>query len=157
MNTVQYDSLPAKVREVLDAHSDCDNTYESCEQCKIALNGIGWTCDYGLDAEIYSVVPMSNRQFHIGDKVKVVRQMGTPKGCEHLIQTHNKEGVIVRLEEWRPYRLVETLGLDTTGYSRVGVKLDVPPKPGFMESIYFIYPEDLDLVMSFFHVDYFEE
>ena len=44
-----YETLPIEVREVLEKHSNDDNTYENCEELIIDLEKVGYTCDYGLD------------------------------------------------------------------------------------------------------------
>ena len=44
-----YETLPIEVREVLEKHSNDDNTYENCDELIIDLEKVGYTCDYGLD------------------------------------------------------------------------------------------------------------
>jgi hypothetical protein len=56
-NTIaeEYDALPQIVKDVLDRFSTDENDYESCGKLVDALNKIGWTCDYYLDAEPYDL------------------------------------------------------------------------------------------------------
>jgi hypothetical protein len=47
------EELPQKVKDVLKEFEDCEFTYDSCAQLVSALNEVGYTCDYYLDAEPY--------------------------------------------------------------------------------------------------------
>jgi len=55
----QYEELPQNVLDVLSKYEDGDFTYESCEALKNDLEAIGYTCDYGLDAEPYELRELS--------------------------------------------------------------------------------------------------
>jgi hypothetical protein len=48
-----YDTLPPKVKKILDKFGD--NTYDSCSKLVARLNKVGYTCDYYLDAEPYNL------------------------------------------------------------------------------------------------------
>jgi len=50
-----YETLPANVKKALYFIQGMDNTYENCRELKEKLNLIGYTCDYGLDAEPYEL------------------------------------------------------------------------------------------------------
>ena len=46
-----YTELPDEVTNILGDFFDKENTYENCEQLVKELNSVGYTIDYGLDAE----------------------------------------------------------------------------------------------------------
>lgn len=50
-----YDSLPDDVKTVLDRYTDSDTNYENCALLVQELNAIGYTCEYGLDAEPFKL------------------------------------------------------------------------------------------------------
>lgn len=50
-----HDKLPASVQLILVKFSDQDNDYESCSKLVDDLNQVGFTIDYGLDAEPYNL------------------------------------------------------------------------------------------------------
>lgn len=51
-----YDELPEEVQQVVDKYCDGgDQTYERCRALKLELEAIGYTCDYGLDADPYGL------------------------------------------------------------------------------------------------------
>lgn len=41
---------PTKLRKILDAHSQDDNTYENCQTLEAELKPLGYTFEWGLDA-----------------------------------------------------------------------------------------------------------
>jgi len=50
-----YENLPEEVQAVLDKHCTGDQTYEDCAALVRDLEAVGYTCDYGLDAEPHSL------------------------------------------------------------------------------------------------------
>lgn len=50
-----YNELPIEVQLILDKYFECENDYESCGNLVEELESVGWTCDYGLDAEPYGL------------------------------------------------------------------------------------------------------
>jgi hypothetical protein len=50
-----YETLPIEVKEILDNYQYCDNTYENCSNLVDELEKVGYTCEYGLDAEPYGL------------------------------------------------------------------------------------------------------
>ena len=50
-----YMLLPDEVNEVVLDYSDEDSTYETCDALVTALNEVGWTCEYYLDASPYGL------------------------------------------------------------------------------------------------------
>jgi hypothetical protein len=48
-------SLPQVVQDVLEAFEEMDNTYIACEELVDALEAVGYTCEYGLDAIPYNL------------------------------------------------------------------------------------------------------
>lgn len=55
-----YDELPTEIKEVLDKYAEMDNTYENCGNLVEDLEELGWTCEYGLDAEPYDLRQLTN-------------------------------------------------------------------------------------------------
>lgn len=53
-----YNLVPKKVKAIIMEYKDEDNSYENCEKLIKALNEVGWTCDYGLDASPYDLKPI---------------------------------------------------------------------------------------------------
>lgn len=51
----QYELLPQNVKDVLDKFAESENDYESCADLVEALNEVGWTCEYYLDAEPFNL------------------------------------------------------------------------------------------------------
>lgn len=57
MTANEYDSLPISVKRVVDSYDDDKDLYAECARIEKELNKIGWTCEYGLDGEVYDVRP----------------------------------------------------------------------------------------------------
>lgn len=57
MTAEQYDNLPSDVKSIVDSWDDNKELYAECARIKDELNYLGWTCDYGLDGEVYDVRP----------------------------------------------------------------------------------------------------
>ena len=55
-----YETLPSKVRHLLDKHANADSTYESCERLIKQLEKYGYTCEYGLDAVPYGLKKLTS-------------------------------------------------------------------------------------------------
>jgi hypothetical protein len=67
----QYNNLPQNVKDVIDKFSEMENDYESCENLVKELNGIGWTCEYYLDAEPYNLRRIIKKgDFYFFDELK---------------------------------------------------------------------------------------
>lgn len=49
------EKIPSNVMAILDKYSEMDNTYENCQRLVDELEAIGYTCEYGLDAEPYNL------------------------------------------------------------------------------------------------------
>lgn len=50
-----YEELPQVVKDIFYCFEMLDNTYENCEQLVKSLNVVGYTIEYGLDAEPYNL------------------------------------------------------------------------------------------------------
>jgi hypothetical protein len=50
-----YQLLPEEVQVILGKYDDHDNTYENCDKLIADLEAVGYTCEYGLDAEPYGL------------------------------------------------------------------------------------------------------
>ena len=50
-----FDSLPYDVQNVLNEFSELENDYLNCENLVIRLSEIGYTIEYGLEAEPYNL------------------------------------------------------------------------------------------------------
>jgi hypothetical protein len=57
MTEIEYDNFPQEVKAIVDTYDDNENLYEECHRIQKELEHIGWTCDYGLDGEVYYVRP----------------------------------------------------------------------------------------------------
>jgi len=55
----QHETLPIEVQAILNRHLDGDNTYEQCASLVAELEAVGYTCEYGLDAEPYELRKLS--------------------------------------------------------------------------------------------------
>ena len=51
----QHEILPIEVQAILNRHLDGDNTYEKCASLVAELEAVGYTCEYGLDAEPFGL------------------------------------------------------------------------------------------------------
>jgi uncharacterized protein YneF (UPF0154 family) len=69
-----YDNLPKNVKAILDKYSDEDYDYETLAKLKSELNKIGYTFEYGLDAEPYDLKKMEKG----GSLDKIVRKFNDP-------------------------------------------------------------------------------
>ena len=50
-----HEMLPASVQVILIKFAEQSNDYETCSQLEDDLNAVGFTIDYGLDAEPYNL------------------------------------------------------------------------------------------------------
>jgi hypothetical protein len=50
-----HELLPKEVQKVLLEHCTGENSYEACQRLIQELEPLGWTCEYGLDAEPYNL------------------------------------------------------------------------------------------------------
>jgi len=50
-----YDVLPNEVKEIIDSYDSKENTYENCATLVAELEDVGYTCEYGLDAEPFNL------------------------------------------------------------------------------------------------------
>jgi hypothetical protein len=50
-----YESLPLKVTNLIDSFEGSNQDYSDCKVLSIALNKIGYTCDYDLSATPYDL------------------------------------------------------------------------------------------------------
>lgn len=50
----QYETLPQEVQDILLEHGECEG-YKGCDALIKALEAVGYTCDYGLDACPYDL------------------------------------------------------------------------------------------------------
>lgn len=56
----EIETLPQEVQAVLAEFEDCDHTYPNCEQLLQALEPLGYTFEYGLDAEPFDLRKLEN-------------------------------------------------------------------------------------------------
>jgi hypothetical protein len=50
--------IPDDVKVILREDEDGDFTYSDCEQLELILNSVGYTIDWGLEAEPYNLRPL---------------------------------------------------------------------------------------------------
>ena len=60
MTDQKYDNLPQRIKDIVDSWDDNGDLYVECKRVQEELEQEGWTCDYGLDGEIYEVKQVSN-------------------------------------------------------------------------------------------------
>lgn len=95
-----YDKLPKKVQVVLDKFSDMDNTYDNCGKLVDALNKVGWTCEYYLDAEPCYLRKLSKFDEWTNDKVEKVFELLTDE-LSFAVSTVVKKVIRTREEKIR--------------------------------------------------------
>jgi hypothetical protein len=49
----EYDELPNEVQVIVDTFNEDLSSYKECTRITNELELIGWTCDFGLDGELY--------------------------------------------------------------------------------------------------------
>jgi len=54
----QLETLPQRVKDILDSWDDNKELYQECSRIKAELNQERYTCDYGLDGQLYDVKPL---------------------------------------------------------------------------------------------------
>ena len=47
--------LPIEVLEILEKYSESENDYETCSELVRELNSVGYTYEFGLDAEPFNL------------------------------------------------------------------------------------------------------
>lgn len=58
-----YDKQPLKVQKILADFSEDDiNDYEASERLITALNKVGYTCEYGMDGELFGLRKLTNEE-----------------------------------------------------------------------------------------------
>jgi len=50
--------IPLNVLEVLNKFNESENDYQSCQRLVCELEAIGYTCEYGLDAEPFNLIKL---------------------------------------------------------------------------------------------------
>ena len=72
----QYEQLPTKVKDIIDRYSLVDNSYDMCDRFTNELNKVGYTCEYGLDAEPHSLRKLTDfDKWSVDDCKKVFNAM----------------------------------------------------------------------------------
>jgi hypothetical protein len=56
--------IPTHVQSILDKHSGIDCTYGDCDKLVAALNEVGYTCDYSLDAEPFNLHKIESKDIN---------------------------------------------------------------------------------------------
>lgn len=51
----KVDELPQEVQDIVNKYSTGENNYEICAALVSELEAVGYTCEYGLDAEPHSL------------------------------------------------------------------------------------------------------
>lgn len=49
-----YETLPQEVQDLILTITD-EFDYEDCKQMVLSLNELGYTCEYGLDAQLFNL------------------------------------------------------------------------------------------------------
>ena len=59
MTAIEYDNLPDNIKAIVDSWDDNKDLYAECRRIQAELECNDWTCDYGLDGEIFDVKPLT--------------------------------------------------------------------------------------------------
>ena len=59
MTAIEYDNLPDNIKAIVDSWDDNKDLYAECRRIQTELECNDWTCDYGLDGEIFDVKPLT--------------------------------------------------------------------------------------------------
>ena len=51
----EYDNLPQNIKDIIDTFDDNQDRYKECGRIQERLEEFNWTCDWGLDGDIYDV------------------------------------------------------------------------------------------------------
>ena len=91
-----YDKLPIKIQKIIADFSEDDNSYEDCEKFISKLNKVGYTCEYGLDAEPYGLRKLiPNEKFVKGGKTSSTLKVGDKvEGYFHYDHTYGQYNII---------------------------------------------------------------
>ena len=57
----EYDTLPQHIKDIVDSWDDNKDLYQECVRIKLELEQNGYTCDYGLDGEVYDIKPLNKQ------------------------------------------------------------------------------------------------
>jgi hypothetical protein len=60
MTDLQYNQLPKTIKAILNTFDFDAIQYDECSRIKKQLELNGFTCDYGLDGQIYDVERLNN-------------------------------------------------------------------------------------------------
>ena len=52
---LEYNNLPKKIKSILNTYDDEKSLYDECLRIKKHLELEGWTCEYGLDGDIFNI------------------------------------------------------------------------------------------------------
>lgn len=55
MTPEQYDNLPQHIKDIVDSWDDNKDLYVECRRIQRELESNGYTCDYGLDGQVFDV------------------------------------------------------------------------------------------------------
>jgi hypothetical protein len=55
MTLEEYEKFPEEIKDIVDSWDDNKDLYQECSRIQYELEQKGWTCDYGLDGNIYDV------------------------------------------------------------------------------------------------------
>lgn len=58
MTEQDFIQLPAEVQSVLNTWDENTDLYAECRRIQAQLNDMGWDCDWGLDGEISTIMPL---------------------------------------------------------------------------------------------------
>lgn len=100
-----FDELPTELVEVLMEYLYDDFTYANCDNLVNDLNRIGYTCDFGLDAEPFDLRKLTDEEFgllnlKVGDEVIWRGSYGEDLPKEVIVTSIELNGVIVNSVLW---------------------------------------------------------
>jgi len=75
------EKTPIEVQEIVNSFSDEENDYPTCEELVKRLETVGWTCDYGLDASPFGLMPILSAK-----NATIAKMMGWKQGHPELLE-----------------------------------------------------------------------
>ena len=55
----KHETLPQHIKDIVYSWDDNKDLYQECGRIKLELEQNGYTCDYGLDGQVYDIKPLN--------------------------------------------------------------------------------------------------
>ena len=122
----EYENLPQHIKDIVDSWDD-NKDYQECSRIKCELEINGYTCDYGLDGQVYDIKPLNKQT-----KMKKL----TKKEVGNLDVGTSKSGTLRGVTY---LELLSTLGRPTYNEASSDDKVQVEWVIEWQDEIYTIY------------------